>query len=87
MKINLMLKMIFLLVVSSCKNSEMQIQTINMRDKIVNHRLLTFDAKKCTLKNTYLGTTQLSLEQHGLICITPETFNKFYLELSKEECK
>lgn len=80
-------KMIFLIVLSGCKSKEIvNVQTLNIKDNLVNHRELTFDNKKKTMSSKFLFTEPIGNNQQGLICITPADFNTGYVRWQSAKC-
>jgi hypothetical protein len=83
-------KTIFLIALSSilgCKSKEVvQVQTLNIKDNLVNHREVIFDNKKCSMSSKFVLTENLGSNQQGLICLTPSEFNKGFVRW-KTECQ
>lgn len=88
-KRSLALKTIFLIALSGCANKivTVPVQNLDMVNGQVNYRELYFDDKKKTMTSKLISTEAISIKQHKLICITPETFNQAYPEWQKIECK
>ena len=85
---SLNLKIIFLIVLSGCAGKQTApIQTIDMKNGKVNHREVTFDnnKKKCSMTSKLIYTEDLGQNQHGLICVTPKTFNEGFVKW-QDEC-
>jgi len=82
-----LLKIIFLIGLSGCKQKEIiNVQTLNIRDNLVNHRELTFDNKNKTMSSKFLFTEPIGNNQQGLICITPADFNNGYVRWQSSKC-
>ena len=86
-----MLKMISLIVLllnlSGCAGKvTVPTQHLDMVNGKVNHRELTFDNKDCSLKSKLIFTEAIGRNQHGNICISPATFNKYFSQWQTEQC-
>lgn len=85
MKLSL-LTMIFSIATSCQTEEKITVSTLNMRENLVNQRQLVFNTKECTLKSNFIKTENLNTTHHGLICITPEEFNKLYVKWKSNQC-
>lgn len=80
-----LLKIISLIVLSGCAGKEViDIQTIDITNQKVNHREITFDNKKCNMTSKLLFTETIGKNQQGLICVTPDEFNKNFIRWQTE---
>lgn len=87
MKKLLLLKTIFLIALSGCAGKFVaDVQTVNVNAGLVNHRKLTFDNKNCSMTSQFIRSENIGPNQQGLICVTPENFNKGFVKWQDEQC-
>lgn len=87
MKKSLKLKMTSLIVLSGCATTEVvKVQTLNTKSMVSNYREIYFDNKKCNMTSQYIKSENIGPNQHGLICVTPEEFNRGFVKW-KGQCQ